>query len=125
MDRLSDLLRQAFDTSAVLRLLLIGIPVSITVAAIAGWRKTVPGARGLALSGALLLIWLSLPVRFALLELRQLAQMLSILGWVWLLWAWVKHVLGDWPSPTWGHWLVGTLLCALPFVLVVAILPHL
>lgn len=123
MDWFSQLLRQAYDSSAVLRLLLMGIPVSITVAAIAGWRKTVPGARGLALWGILLLIWLAMPLRFSVIEFQQLAQMVSILGWFWLLRAWAQHVLGEWPSPTWGHWLVGSLLVALPLVLLVVMIP--
>jgi len=99
--------------SALLRGLALAVPVAITVAALAGWRNKVPGTVPLAIWGALLSLWLFVPIRFAMLELRQMGQMLSILGWLWLVGAWGRLVLGELPSPIWGHWIVGTLLLAL------------
>lgn len=100
--------------SMPVRLLAVAIPVAITVAAIAGWRQRVEGAAPLALWGSLLCLWLGVPWQPNYLELRQAGLALSVLGWFWLVWAWGRHVLGEWPAPIWGHWLVGTLLWILP-----------
>lgn len=95
-------------------------PVAITVAAIASWRNAVRGARAIAAGGVAYCLWLLVPFDFALPELRQLSQIASILGWVWLVAGWGRHVLTEWPVPMWGHWIAGTLLLALPLVALVA-----
>lgn len=100
--------------SPLFRALALAIPVAITVAAIAGWRQRVEGAAPLALFGIVTCLWLGIPWRFAYAELEQASLFLSVLLWFWLLLAWGRHVLGDWPAPIWGHWLVGTLLWVLP-----------
>lgn len=100
--------------SALFRALVLGVPVAITVAAIAGWRQRVEGAGQLALFGIALCLWLALPWQPAYAELQQTSLLISVLCWFWLLLGWGRHVLGDWPAPIWGHWLVGTLLWMLP-----------
>lgn len=100
--------------SPLFRALALALPVVITVAAIAGWRQRVEGAGQLALFGIVVCLWLGLPWHSTYLELQQASLVLSILCWFWLLLAWARHVLGDWPAPIWGHWLVGTLLWLLP-----------
>ncbi len=106
--------------SLAVAFLLYMTPVAITVAAIASWRKAVPGSAILAASGVAYCLWLLVPVRFALPEARQLSQYASILGWLWLVIAWGRHVLTEWPVPMWGHWLAGTVLLALPVAALVA-----
>ncbi|PLL13566.1 hypothetical protein C0V75_09415 [Tabrizicola sp. TH137] len=102
------------SASAAFRSLALAIPLAITVAALAGWRQRVEGAGQLALFGLFVCLWLAMPWTFAYLELQQASLALSLLCWFWLLLAWARHVLGDWPAPIWGHWLVGTLLWVLP-----------
>jgi hypothetical protein len=101
--------------SAVYRALVLTVPVAITVAAIAGWRQRVEGAAALALQGAAFCLWLALPLSFAYVQLQQTSLIFSILCWLWLVLGWLRHVLGEWPAPIWGHWIVGTLLLILPF----------
>lgn len=100
--------------SALFRFLASAIPVSITVAAIAGWRSRVEGAGPLAVFGIIFCLWLVIPLHPSLPETRQLSLMTTILCWFWLVWGWGKHVFREWPSPIWGHWIVGTLLWVLP-----------
>ena len=122
---MEDWLHQALvllSASAPVRALVAAIPVAITVAAIAGWRQKVEGAAPVAVWGLLFCLWLILPWRPAYAELQQASLVLSILCWLWLLWAWVKHVFGEWPAPIWGHWIVGTLLWMLPVAGVVALI---
>lgn len=106
--------------SPAVQFLLLLVPVAITVAAIASWRKSVPGTAVLAASGVVYCLWLLVPLRFALAEARQLSQYASILGWLWLVIAWGRHVLTEWPVPMWGHWLAGTVLLVLPVAAVIA-----
>ncbi|MBD1205046.1 MAG: hypothetical protein H9533_13075 [Rhodobacteraceae bacterium] len=108
--------------SALFRGLALAVPVAITVAAIAGWRQRVEGAGQLAIFGILTCLWLGIPWDFAYLELQQASLMMSVLCWFWLLMAWARHVLGDWPAPIWGHWLVGTLLWVLPLTGVILLI---
>ena len=78
---------------------------------------------GLAFPGTgLKLLWLVLPLRFSFVELQQASLVFSILCWLWLLWAWGKHVIGEWPAPIWGHWIVGTLLWVLPLTAVIVLM---
>ena len=69
-----------------------------------------------AIWGGLLCLWIGIPVRFDMHELNLLRAIVAMLGWVWLVSAWARHVLGEWPEPIWGHWIVGTLLLFLPIV---------
>lgn len=108
--------------SIVVVFLLYLTPVAVTVAAIASWRKEVPSAGLIALCGTAYCLWLLVPVGFALQETRQLSQYASILGWLWLVAAWGRHVLTEWPAPMWGHWLAGTVLLVLPLAALVAAL---
>lgn len=110
------------STSLPFRFVVGAIPVSITVAAIAGWRNRVEGAGALALFGSAFCIWLGLPWQPAYVELQQASFAGSILCWIWLVWGWGKHVFREWPSPIWGHWIVGTLLWVLPVTAVVVLL---
>ena len=100
--------------SALFRFMVSAIPVSITVAAIAGWRNRVEGAAPLAVFGICFCLWLVIPLHPSLPETQQLSLMTTILCWCWLVWGWAKHVFREWPSPIWGHWIVGTLLWVLP-----------
>lgn len=110
------------DTFSVhaLTVLFLLTPVAITVATIASWRNAVPGAAMIAASGIAYCLWLLAPFDFALPETRLLSQYASVLGWLWLVAAWGRHVLTEWPVPMWGHWIAGTVLLALPFVALVA-----
>ena len=110
------------SASPPVRALVAAVPVAIAVAGIAGWRQRVEGAAPLALFGSLLSVWIALPWNFAYVELRQSSLVLSMLCWFWLVWAWARHVLGEWPAPIWGHWIVGTLLWVLPVVIVAVLL---
>lgn len=111
----------AAQSLAVVFLLYLA-PVAVTVAAIASWRNAVPGAALIALSGIAYCLWLMAPVGFAVPEFVQLSKYVSILGWGWLVLAWGRHVLTEWPVPMWGHWLAGTVLLAVPLVALVAAL---
>jgi hypothetical protein len=108
--------------SRPVRALIAAIPVAITVAAIAGWRQRVEGAARIAAYGAAFCLWLVLPLPSSYVEVQQASLVFSILCWLWLLWAWVKHVIGEWPAPIWGHWIVGTLLWVLPLTAVIVLL---
>ena len=114
MEAWADQAMALLTASALFRALALAVPVAITVAAIAGWRQRVEGAGQLAIFGILTCLWLGFPRDFAYLELQQASLLLSVLSWFWLLMAWARHVLGDWPAPIWGHWLVGTLLWVVP-----------
>ena len=105
------------SASAPVRALVVAVPAAIAVAGIAGWRQRVEGAAPLALFGSAFCVWIAVPWNFAYLELRQTSLVFSILCWFWLVWAWARHVLGEWPAPIWGHWIVGTLLWVLPVVM--------
>ena len=74
-----------------------------------------------ALAACAFCLWLILPWHPAYLELQQASLILSILCWLWLVWAWARHVLGEWPAPIWGHWIVGTLLWILPLCGILAL----
>lgn len=100
--------------SRPVRALVVAIPVAITIAAISGWRQRVEGAAVIAAYGTAFCLWIALPWEPAYLELQQTSLIFSTLCWFWLLWAWARHVLGEWPAPIWGHWIVGTLLWVLP-----------
>ncbi|MEY4981798.1 MAG: hypothetical protein RIR62_64 [Pseudomonadota bacterium] len=102
--------------SGAMRALVVAVPVAITVSFLAGWRARVENTLPAAIWGGLLCLWIAAPVRFGLIEMNQLRWMVAILGWFWLVSAWVRHVLGEWPEPIWGHWIVGTLLLLLPIV---------
>jgi hypothetical protein len=108
--------------SWVYRALVLTVPVAITVAAIAGWRQRVEGAAALALQGAAFCLWLALPLSFAYVQLQQTSLIFSILCWLWLVLGWLRHVLGEWPAPIWGHWIVGTLLLFLPIATALVLL---
>jgi hypothetical protein len=100
--------------SGLIRGLVAAIPVTIAVAALAGWRQRVEGAGLLALSACAFCLWIVLPWHPDYIELQQSSLVFSMLWWLWLVWAWARHVLGEWPAPIWGHWIVGTLLWVLP-----------
>jgi hypothetical protein len=120
-----DWLVQAVDhlsNSGPVRALIAAIPVAITMAAIAGWRQRVEGAAQITFCGVAFCLWLVLPLRFSFVELQQASLVFSILCWLWLLWAWGKHVIGEWPAPIWGHWIVGTLLWVLPLTAVIVLM---
>ena len=80
------------------------------------------GAGQLALFACAFCLWLILPLHPAYLELQQSSLVFSILCWFWLVWAWARHVLGEWPAPIWGHWIVGTFLWVLPVAALVVLL---
>jgi len=108
--------------SGPVRALVAAIPVAIAVAAIAGWRQRVEGTGPLALFATFFCLWLVLPWAPAYLELQQASLVFSMLCWLWLVWGWGRHVLGEWPAPIWGHWIVGTLLWVLPVVAILTLL---
>lgn len=112
-----DALVQVLTGSAATRGMIMAVPAAITVSFLAGWRARVENTLAPAIWGGLLCVWIVLPLDFALVELDQLRWMIAILGWWWLVAAWVRHVLGEWPEPIWGHWIVGTLLLFLPVVI--------
>lgn len=117
MDRLAQVVTLALTESAIVRALVMAVPVAITISFLAGWRARVENTLPTAIWGGLLCLWIVAPLRFELLELNQIRWIIVILGWVWLVAAWGRHVLGEWPEPIWGHWIVGTLLLLLLIVL--------
>lgn len=122
MGALADALATVLTTSPVLRALIMAVPVAITVSFFAGWREKVDNTLGPAIWGSLLCLWIVLPLHFPYAEMNQIRWMLVILGWCWLVAAWGRHVLGEWPAPIWAHWIVGTLLLALPIATVIALI---
>lgn len=122
MTGMADALATVLTTSAILRGLIMAVPVAITVSFYAGWREKVENTLGPAIWGTLLCVWIVLPLDFTYPELDQLRWILVILGWFWLLSAWGRHVLGEWPAPIWAHWIVGTLLLALPIATGIALI---
>ena len=90
------------------------VPVAITVAGLAGWRAKVPGTLALAVMGGLLCLWMFVPVPGLGEQLQSFRSYVAILGWVWLVQAWLRLVLTEWPAPIWTHWIVGTVLILLP-----------
>lgn len=121
MEALFDRALLAAQSPVVLFLLYLS-PVAISVAALASWRNAVPGAAIIAVSGMAYSVWLLVPFGFGITEARQVSAYASILGWIWLVMAWGRHVLTEWPAPMWGHWLAGTVLFALPFAIAIAML---
>lgn len=122
MEWLAQTVTAILTGSPVMRGLIVAVPVAITVSFLAGWRARVENTLPTAIWGALLCFWIAMPVTFDLLELNQLRWIVAILGWVWLLSAWGRHVLGDWPEPIWGHWIVGTLLLLMVLVFLVELI---
>lgn len=100
--------------SPMLLVLASAVPVAITVAGLAGWRAKVPGTLLLAVLGAGLCLWIFAPIPLAQEHLRSFRSYVAILGWGWLVQAWLRLVLTEWPAPIWTHWIVGTLLVLLP-----------
>ena len=121
MEAVAEQALAALSASALIRGLVAAVPATIAVAALAGWRQRVQGAGALAIFACAFCLWLVLPWRPALVEVQQISLVFSMLCWLWLVWAWARHVLGEWPAPIWGHWIVGTLLWVLP-VCAVAVL---
>lgn len=121
MDRVGEALATVLAQSPVVRALVMAVPVAITVSFLAGWREKVDNTLGPAIWGALLCLWIVVPLQFPYPEMDQLRWMLVILGWFWLVAAWGRHVLGEWPAPIWAHWIVGTLLLALPIATGIAL----
>lgn len=117
MDRLAQAVTLALTESAIVRALVMAVPVAVTVSFLAGWRARVENTLAPAIWGGLLCLWIVAPLRFEVLELNQLRWIVAILGWCWLVTAWGRHVLGAWPEPIWGHWITGTLLLLLAIVL--------
>jgi hypothetical protein len=122
MDRAADALATVLTNSAVLRALVMAVPVAITVSFFAGWREKVENALGPAIWGTLLCLLIVLPLDFTYPELDQLRWIVVILGWCWLVSSWARHVLGEWPAPIWAHWIVCTLLLALPVATTIALI---
>lgn len=122
MERVADALAAVLANSPVVRALVMAVPVAITVSFIAGYREKVENTLAPAIWGALLCLWIVLPLRFPYHELDLLRWIVVIFGWVWLLSAWLRHVLGEWPAPIWAHWIVGTLLLALPIATGIALI---
>lgn len=112
----AEALAQVATDSPALRGLILAVPVAITVSFLAGWRARVENTLAPAIWGGLLCLWIGIPVRFDMHEMNLLRAIVAMLGWVWLVTAWARHVLGEWPEPIWGHWIVGTLLFFLPIV---------
>lgn len=100
--------------SPVLQALAAAVPVAITVAGLAGWRAQVPGTLPLAVWGLVLCVWIFAPVTLTEEQVILFRNFVSILGWLWLVRAWGRLVLTEWPAPIWSHWIVGTLLALLP-----------
>ena len=81
---------------------------------VAGWRARVPHTLPLAIWGLMLCLWIYAPIEVHLHQVEVFRNFVSILGWVWLVRAWGRLVLNEWPAPIWSHWIVGTLLLLLP-----------
>lgn len=118
----AEALSQVATGSPVVRAMIVAVPVAVTVSFLAGWRARVENTLAPAIWGALLCLWIGLPFRFEFAEMNQLRGFVSILGWLWLVMAWARHVLGEWPEPIWGHWIVGTLLTFLPVAIAVELI---
>ncbi|OYU18026.1 MAG: hypothetical protein CFE34_12650 [Rhodobacteraceae bacterium PARR1] len=108
--RMLDLLGQ----SPLLLMLASAVPVAITVAGLAGWRAQVPDTLPLAIWGLILTLWIFAPVTLTEAQVILFRNFVSIIGWLWLVRAWGRLVLTEWPAPIWSHWIVGTLLALLP-----------
>lgn len=114
MEQLLDDVLTVLGTSPLLRALAAAVPMAITVAGVAGWRARVPHTLPLAVWGLVLCLWIYAPVAVHLHQVEVFRNFVSILGWVWLVRAWGRLVLNEWPAPIWSHWIVGTLLLLLP-----------
>lgn len=114
MEQALDSVLTVLGTSSLLRALAAAVPVAITVAGLAGWRARVPHTLPLAIWGVLLCLWIYAPIEVHLHQVEVFRNFVSILGWVWLVRAWGRLVLNEWPAPIWSHWMVGTLLLLLP-----------
>lgn len=100
--------------SVLLQTLASAVPLAIAIAGLAGWRTRVPHTLPLALWGGLLCLWIFAPVPLVEAQVISFRNYVSILGWLWLVRAWGRLVLTEWPAPIWAHWIVGTLLVLLP-----------
>ncbi len=114
MEQLLDDVLTLLGTSPLLRGMAAAVPVTIAVAGFAGWRARVPNTLPLALWGLVLCLWIYLPIEVHLQQVYIFRNFVSILGWLWLVKAWGRLVLTEWPAPIWAHWIVGTLLALLP-----------
>ena len=100
--------------SALLQALACAVPAAIAVAGLAGWRARVPQTLPLALWGGLLCLWILAPLPLVEPQVISFRHYVAILGWLWLVRAWGRLVLTEWPAPIWSHWIVGSLLLLLP-----------
>lgn len=113
---------EVLTASPSLQALALAVPVAIAVAGLAGWRAKVPHALPLALWGMLLVLWIVLPVGTLPEEVGQFRRMVAGFGWLWLVQAWGRLVLTEWPAPIWAHWIIGTLLLVLPVTVAVVLI---
>jgi hypothetical protein len=100
--------------SPLLQAIASAVPAAIAVAGLAGWRARVPQTLPLALWGGLLCLWIFVPLPLTEPQVISFRHYVSILGWLWLVQAWGRLVLTEWPAPIWSHWIVGSLLVLLP-----------
>lgn len=100
--------------SPLLQALASAVPLTITVAGLAGWRARVPHTLPLALWGGLLCLWIFAPLPLVDAQVISFRHYVAILGWLWLVRSWGRLVLSELPAPMWAHWLVGTVLLLLP-----------
>jgi hypothetical protein len=107
--------------SPVMHWLLMTLPLTITLSGIFGAAEGESGNRRLALAAALLTVWLFLPFGYGDPQVAAVGQMVSLLGWVFLVWAWARHVWTDRPSPVWVQGLVITHLLAIAIACIVAL----
>ncbi len=108
--------------SALLQALVSAVPAAITVAGLAGWRARVPQTLPLALWGGLLCLWIFIPLPLEDAQVISFRHYVAILGWLWLVRAWGRLVLTEWPAPIWSHWIVGSVLVLLPLAAVVVLI---
>ncbi len=102
------------STAAVaLSYVILALPLLVAAALLASWHDGKRGARRLLIAALVYISWLFMPFRFADPQWAQLSAVISIFGWVWLVYAWASHVWIKGFGPVWVNLIVAVALSTL------------